>query len=1438
MRHILTFLLVCATAFGAVAQAPNGFATANFLAADVCGNDVNSQYFTMVVTSAVNYTLPLSPPQVVVTCPATGYTKTITSYTGNSSLVALLNTKVGATCSNPVFFDLIGNFSGVASPGSRLMLFASQNPDIAALPADAFADLCGGGRVLVAFGDYNGTTPIFPNNNPYIPGCGAYSDIKITVNGVTQLIEYNPQHLASVDGGYVGINNNNFVRIGQANNCSCPGLSCSTPPNININGDVHLCEGERTTLTVDAGAGYQYLWSTGATGASIEVGPYLTTEYEVLVFPPTAPQCATVGKVTVNVFNPPDIAITTMGENGGPACYGEKLYLRTVGGQPIQTPFTYTWTPPNPSIVLDPNDPAIIINEQTAGLYKVTFNFNNGCSASKTIEATYPVQVPLRICSNAPVCTGEAVNLEISTPGVQYEWTGPNGFTGTGKTLTINNPVPGQYVATVRDENGCVLKGNTQVIVNECTPVVLTASASSTNTSCGLGNGTATATAISGTPPFSYNWSGTPATNDPAVITGLSFGTYTVTITDAEGATATATAMVQGSSAPNPVLVGTNTTCGNFNGAIQANVNYGTQPYSFNWADLNTSNEPQHRSALAAGIYALTVTDAVGCTNTAEVTIAPSVGANATAVVTQITCAGANNGAIQVTVGGGSSPYTYNWADLSTAPEPEDRTNLAPGTYALTVTANNGCTATIAATIAMPTALSLTATATNATCGSNNGSIVLEAGGGTSPYLFDWSDVTGSNDPQNRTDLSAGTYTVTLTDAHQCTATQSRTIQQMGIPSATAALTQIACFGNNTGAINLTASGGVTPYVFNWADVTTTPEPEDRSNLAAGTYSVTITDASSCTWSQSFNLTQPAAALAVTATPTNATCGSNNGTINLTVNGGTGTYTFNWADITTTPEPQNRTGLTAGTYTVTVTDANGCTTSTSATIAFNGLPSIAATTTNATCGNPVGSINLTISGGGSPYTFNWADITTGPEPEDRTGLTAGTYSVTVTGSTGCTSTGSWALTSPGQLTLFPTVVNTSCGLNNGSITVYATGAAPYNFDWAHIPGTSNSNALTNLPSSPNYTITVSNSTCSVVATYGIQGSEPIVILNNITPSTCGLPNGAIALNATGIAGATYTYDWLHITGTNNPATITGLPSSGYYEVTVWASNGCSKTQTFGVPSSSTGVTVSSAVTNARCGSSNGRIDLTVSGGTTWTYDWGHVPGTSNPQNAINLSAGTYTVTVTNNQGCSTTHSKSVTQLGGAITGLTGMVTNNSAPVGSTPNGVVDISFVGGIAPFNFIWSNGATTEDISQLSAAVYTVTVTGTHGCSRTRAFGVNGSFLTGPGNPGELDNQGNESESDGVSGTLEAGKSNKVEVFPNPAAESFRVVIPETMGLVSVDIFDASTRLIKRFEGQSLLEVQCGEWPSGNYTVRIMSLERPELETISVNVVVNGGK
>jgi hypothetical protein len=1434
MRQLLLFLCLW-PCLPVVAQLTNGTATTTYIAADACGNDANGQYFIMTVVGTLKYSFTVSPPLVTVNCPANGSTQSITAYTGNPTLVAQLNTKTGG-CGGAVFQNLLGApYNGQANPGTRLMLFTSPNPDISALPANAFADLCGGAPVLVACGNYSGTGPFFPNNNPFNSACGAYTNVDFSINGITQQVQYVPKQLAAQDGAYVGINGGN-IRCGIASNCSCPGLSCPSAPNINIDGDISICEGERTTLTADAGAGYMYKWSNGESGASVVVGPELTTTYYVTVTHPSAPQCQYVKEVKVTVFNFTDIGITTMGETGGPACYGEKLYLRTVGGNPIQTPFTYQWTPPNSSIVIGP-DESIIINEQTAGLYKITFTFNNGCAYSKQIEATYPARAPVKMCSNAPLCTGESLQLQVSTPGTHYQWSGPNNFTATGAQVGVSNPEPGQYVVMVKDSSGCTQQGKTIVVINACTPAILTASATATNTSCGLGNGTATASAVSGTSPYTYNWSHTTATNDPATFTGLSSGTYTVTVTDVVGATATSTVLVQGSSAPDIVLTPTATSCGNFNGAIATVVTYGTQPFSFAWNDLSGSTQPQQRTNLASGTYSVTVTDAVGCTNTTQTTISGSVGANASGTVSAITCAGANNGSIDMAIGGGGAPYTFDWSDLNTPPEPISRANLAPGTYSLTVTASNGCTATYSATLTAPLALTQSVGNTPATCGLSNGALAVTAQGGTGALVFDWADLPGTSNPQNRTGLSAGSYGLTITDANGCTVTWSGSIAQMGGPTATSSVVNVACFGNATGNIQLTTNSGTAPYLYNWADISSGVEPEDRANLVAGTYSVTITDVSACTWSQSFVLSQPASALTVAATTTNATCGSSNGTINLTINGGNGTYTFDWADITSQPEPQNRTGLTAGTYAVTVTDANACTTVTSATIAFNGQPSIAATTANATCGNPVGSINLTISGDGSPYSFNWADIATGPEPEDRTGLSAGAYSVTVTGSTGCTSTGSWTLTNPGQLNLFPTVVNTSCGLHNGSISVNATGSTPYNFDWAHIPGTSNSNTLTNLwLLEGGYSLTVSNATCSTTAIYNILVSDSVKINSTITPSSCGLPNGAISLSATGIAGATYTYDWLHIPGTNNPATITGLLSSGYYEVTVWASNGCSKTKTFGVPTTPA-VTVSSVVTNARCGSSNGKIDLTVTGGTTWTYNWSHLSSSPEPKNVSNLGAGTYTVTVTNNHGCTTTHSKSVTQLGGAISSITGVVTSNSAP-SSPPNGAIDISFVGGIAPFSFMWSNGATTEDISQISAGIYTVTVTGTYGCSRTRPFSVNGTFLTDPGNPGELGNQGAETISDGVSGSIELDKDSKVEVFPNPATESFRVVVPETMGLVSVDIFDASTRLVKRFEGRSMIEVQCGEWPAGNFTVRIISLDRPDLKMVSVNVVVNGEK
>jgi hypothetical protein len=236
------------------------------------------------------------------------------------------------------------------------------------------------------------------------------------------------------------------------------------------------------------------------------------------------------------------------------------------------------------------------------------------------------------------------------------------------------------------------------------------------------------------------------------------------------------------------------------------------------------------------------------------------------------------------------------------------------------------------------------------------------------------------------------------------------------------------CLGQ-TGGINLTVNGGTPAYTYNWADLPGTNDPKDRSGLTAGTYNVTVTDIRGCTASTMGTVTGPLTGISITTNAkTNVTCnGAANGTINITPSGGTPGYSYLWSD---GPTIEDRTGLAPGTYTVTVTDINGCTATKSEIITQPAILVIAVEKTNPTCppgANPPvnsdGAINITASGGTGPYTYDWTDIPGTNNPEDRTGLAAGTYTVTVTDANNCTATANIVLTSTNNFPPTPTGIN-------------------------------------------------------------------------------------------------------------------------------------------------------------------------------------------------------------------------------------------------------------------------------------------------------------------------------------------------------------------------------------------------------------------------------
>ncbi|HYG51826.1 MAG TPA: T9SS type A sorting domain-containing protein, partial [Flavobacteriales bacterium] len=396
-----------------------------------------------------------------------------------------------------------------------------------------------------------------------------------------------------------------------------------------------------------------------------------------------------------------------------------------------------------------------------------------------------------------------------------------------------------------------------------------------------------------------------------------------------------------------------------------------------------------------------------------------------------LSCNGDSNGEINinVTAGSGASSIMYSWnaGTFST----EDISGLGAGTYALIATNNLGCSDSETYIVTEPTAISMGAlTITHASChGSSDGEIELIVGGGTvsGTYNYNWNS--GMYTTEDLSGVPAGSYTVVVTDDNACTASQSFTITQPTAISIGASTTNTSCNGSSDGAIDLTVSGGTVSgtYTYNWnAGAFST---QDLSGLAAGAYSVVVTDDNACFAMQTYNLTEPTA-ISMGASTTNATCnGLSDGTIDLTVSGGTasGTYTYNWNSGAFSTEDLS--GVPAGTYNVIVTDDNACSAVQMFTVTEPAPISIGASTTNATCnGFTDGAIDLTVSGGtvSGVYIYNWnsgAFIT-----EDLSGLPAGTYTVVVTDDNACSMADAFTISEPLPInTSVTTTLNTiSC----------------------------------------------------------------------------------------------------------------------------------------------------------------------------------------------------------------------------------------------------------------------------------------------------------------------------------------------------------------------------------------------------------------------------
>ncbi len=464
------------------------------------------------------------------------------------------------------------------------------------------------------------------------------------------------------------------------------------------------------------------------------------------------------------------------------------------------------------------------------------------------------------------------------------------------------------------DENAALLN---------CTPP-LWASVTGVNNTCSYStNGSATLAITSGVPPYNVTWNTTAKTN---TISTLAAGTYSVVIVDGANQTVTKTVTITTPSAITADLTATDVKCfGNSTGSIATtNVNGGNGTYSYSWS--NSANTAS-LSNLSAGSYSLTITDVKACSAVFNKTIGqPSAALSIVSTPTVVSCYGLNNGSIDVTVAGGTTPYSYTWTDDVNT---KDRTGLAPGSYTLTVTDANLCTAGSGAqTITEPAVISATVASTNVSCfGGNNGSITLSnVAGGNGSFTYAWTGTGVSSNTSNiATDLTAGNYNYTITDLKGCTKTAQIAISQpIAAISVTGNSTNVTCNGLSNGSIDMTVAGGTTPYSLVWADNSSITN-EDRTGLAPGSYTLNVTDANGCTANGDAKTISQPATLAVTISSNLQCFTGSNGALTANVTGGTAPFTYAWTGVSGITTTATWTGRTTGIYNVTVTDANSCT---------------------------------------------------------------------------------------------------------------------------------------------------------------------------------------------------------------------------------------------------------------------------------------------------------------------------------------------------------------------------------------------------------------------------------------------------------------------------------------------------------------------------------
>lgn len=1130
--------------------------------------------------------------------------------------------------------------------------------------------------------------------------------------------------------------------------------------------DITCNNANNGTITVEAtGEKGNFVFDlTGPVNESNETGFFFGLpggDYTVLVRDKDGcPSTDITPVLTVN--NPPVISISV--DNVTPVtCFGEAtgfIAITPSGGVPGGggSGYTYQWSGPG-GFTSGSED---ILN-LGAGDYFVTVYDGNMCSANAgPINISEPPEILVTIDNSTDVtCNGGNDGSAGITPlggvgGYTFLWEGQStGFLSTDQDPV--NLVADTYDLTVTDANGCSKTFTSLVTIDEPLPFTIVLDGTA-DVSCAGGNdGSANITPGGGTPPYAFAWTGattgyTSTDEDPV---SMPADDYSLTITDSRGCTQIYGSLLTIDEPPPLIFLFdgyTDVSCfGGNDGSVNITVSGGTTPYVFSWIGTGTGHSSAQEDPvdLIADTYSLTITDNQGCIQNLPNLVVISQPAPLDVTVdnvTEVDCFGAATGAIGITPSGGTPPYTFAWTGPGgfTATT-QDLSLLAAGDYSLILSDANGCSMAFAslATVTENPAMTATFNISDVTCsGGSDGSINPNASGGKPSYTYSWTGPFGfTASTKNISGLVAGIYILTVTDNLGCV--QEMPPQMVNEPApitASASQVNIQCFGAGNGSIDLTPSGGIPPYTFAWTGPGGfTASTEDISGLQAGAYSVTITDDAGCSMPFANIATiLESPEILVTFVKSDITCGGlTDGAIDITVTGGVLPYSYAWTGPSGfTSSLDDISGLAAGNYSLTVSDGNGCVVSYPDAVTIIEPTAISVTVTSQVdvlCnGDATGSIQIDVSGGTPPYTFDWTNPsgTTQSTDEDPSGLPADTYSLAVADLNGCVSG------YPDLVTISqpPPLVSTLAGTDitcfddaDGTITATPSGGtAPYEFSMTGAAGPYQpANLFTSLGSGSHTVWTRDANLCVVSGTITINEPEEILVVGEtVSGQILCYGDSSARISIDGVTGGVSPYEYSINGGIDFYPTslFTNLPA-GNYQTVVRDASGCTAPGALNVitqPSELLIDTYTQDDITSCFGALEGRIVVNATGGTgilVYTLDGTVTSATGDFQN---LAAGPHQLSIEDEYGC--TIDTSVTILSPLQVRVDNMAVTDVTGCNGDTDGAVTISGSGGTGSISYSLDGGPfqAIGTFNGLAAGDHTLTLSDVNGCTLDTLFSI----------------------------------------------------------------------------------------------------------------------